>query len=596
MKQLRKDIWDGAGKNWKSLLLFEIVYRSCTAFLVSAGAERLLRLLLREQGYSYLTADNLAEFLTYPQTVLAAAVSALMVFFLMLLEVCALLACFEAGWRKERITVPGMAAAGLCGAAAVVRRRPLRWIWYIAGSAPYLAFPLLLRFFFQVGGGVFTGEGDLRKMLTAALAAAVLFCSAASVRKLSFRVLRPELNGKAGKVSCAVLVQVSVLIVSGLLYLAAAILMTAAVCLAGDPESRVSAVVLYSSRIRSVFGAAAGVSGTVAGLLYAFLQFARTEKPPLAEKTGTMGNAFRKNRYREGWKKDRRRARGTGAVLASRAAVLMAVAAALYLGAGGFFRSGTAQHSVRVTAHRGGARMAPENTVSAIESAIRSRADYAEIDVQETKDGEIVLLHDSSLERVAGIGRRIWELTYAEVSRLDAGSWFDESFQNERIPTLEAAIECCRGKIRLNIEMKYNGHNKKIVEKVVRIIEEQNFEKSCVVTSMNYEYLEKVKKLNPSIATGYTMPVAYGDLSELAAADFFSVSFAYLSAEFVRDAHALGKAVCVWTLNDPADMQQAIEYGADNIITDDPELVRRVFLGGTGEEPSFSELLAYALK
>ena len=132
-------------------------------------------------------------------------------------------------------------------------------------------------------------------------------------------------------VSCAVLVQVSVLIVSGLLYLAAAILMTAAVCLAGDPESRFSAVVLYSSRIRSVFGAAAGVSGTVAGLLYAFLQFARTEKPPLAEKTGTMGNVFRKSRYREGWKKDRRRARGTGAVLASRAAVLMAVAAALYL-------------------------------------------------------------------------------------------------------------------------------------------------------------------------------------------------------------------------------------------------------------------------
>ena len=144
------------------------------------------------------------------------------------------------------------------------------------------------------------------------------------------------------------------------------------------------------------------------------------------------------------------------------------------------------------------------------------------------------LLYTSNLKRVTGLNANIWNLTYDEVSQLDAGIKFHKKFRGEKIPTLNEVIECCKGKIRLNIEIKYNGHNSQIVKKVVKIIEDQGFEDSCVLTSMNYKFLEQAKELNPKITTGYTMSMIYGDLSKLTAADFFSVKYTYLNQGFVR--------------------------------------------------------------
>src|SRR5262249_20771464 len=110
---------------------------------------------------------------------------------------------------------------------------------------------------------------------------------------------------------------------------------------------------------------------------------------------------------------------------------------------------------VEVTAHRGHARAAPENTLSAMRKAIESGADYAEMDVQLTSDGKIVLLHDRDLKRVAGDSRRLDELSYDEVRQLDVGRWFDPAFSGERVPTLAEVINLCRGKIRMNIELKF---------------------------------------------------------------------------------------------------------------------------------------------
>ena len=95
---------------------------------------------------------------------------------------------------------------------------------------------------------------------------------------------------------------------------------------------------------------------------------------------------------------------------------------------------------VEVTAHRGSSSSAPENTLSAIRQAIADQADYAEIDVQETLDGVIVVLHDSDLMRVTGKKLNIWETTFAKARKLDAGSWFSPEFAGEKIPTLEEAI------------------------------------------------------------------------------------------------------------------------------------------------------------
>lgn len=113
---------------------------------------------------------------------------------------------------------------------------------------------------------------------------------------------------------------------------------------------------------------------------------------------------------------------------------------------------------------------------------------------------------------------------------------------------------------------------------------------------MNYKFLEQVKKENPNIRTGYTLRMTYGDLSELTEVDFFSVKHTYITRQFVDEVHRLGKEVYAWTLNYQGDMQRMITLKVDNIITDEPELVRKVLLGETDRNPSFITLLKYAVK
>src|SRR5262249_28320691 len=148
---------------------------------------------------------------------------------------------------------------------------------------------------------------------------------------------------------------------------------------------------------------------------------------------------------------------------------------------------------VRVTAHRGDARAAPENTLSAMRKAIESGADYAEMDVQLTADGEAVLLHDRDLMRVAGVPRRLDEVSFAEVRQLDVGSWFDPAFSGERVPTLAEVIDLCRGRIRLNIELKVFGPDRRLAQKVADVVREQHLESDCLVTSLDYEALVEAR-------------------------------------------------------------------------------------------------------
>lgn len=228
---------------------------------------------------------------------------------------------------------------------------------------------------------------------------------------------------------------------------------------------------------------------------------------------------------------------------------------------------------VKITAHRGNVLYAPENTVAGIETAYRNGAHYAEIDVQQTLDGELVLLHDSSLKRTTGDKRNVWEVSLSEIKELDAGSHFSEAFEGEPIPTLSEAIVASDGKIQLNIEIKINGHEKDIVSMVVEEIEAHGIVDTCVVTSLDYDVLQEVEALNEDIKTGYIMFVALGDLSKLNV-DFYSVEELNVNDKFVTQAHLLGREVHVWTINEADDMTELINLGVDSIITDDELLLK----------------------
>ena len=140
-----------------------------------------------------------------------------------------------------------------------------------------------------------------------------------------------------------------------------------------------------------------------------------------------------------------------------------------------------------VTAHRGYSTAAPENTLPAFQLAIDHHSDRAELDVQMTKDGVVMVTHDTSLRRCTGRNANIYDLTFAQVRELDAGRWFSARYAGTQIPTLEEVLDLCKGKIQLNIEIKPNAATPELEAETVRIIREKGFEKDCVITSQSYE-------------------------------------------------------------------------------------------------------------
>lgn len=238
------------------------------------------------------------------------------------------------------------------------------------------------------------------------------------------------------------------------------------------------------------------------------------------------------------------------------------------------FMDNIVEARAEVTSHRGYSAKAPENTLPAFQAAIDTgETNYAELDVQQTKDGVVVLTHDTNLKRCTGENVNVYDITYEELQKLDAGSHFSKEFKDTRIPTLDEVIKLCKGKIKLNIEIKNNGHSPELEKETVRIIQENNFEKDCVITSLSYESLAKVKEVAPELKTGYILALCVGNYYDLAAADFFSVETTFVTPTMVKEIHQRNKEVHVWTVDEIADAEKMIRMNVDNIITGNPELI-----------------------
>ena len=247
-----------------------------------------------------------------------------------------------------------------------------------------------------------------------------------------------------------------------------------------------------------------------------------------------------------------------------------------------------------VMAHRGSSYDAPENTILAFENAMYAMADYIELDVHETKDGEIVVIHDASLKRTTGVDKKIWNVTYDEIKDLDAGSYFgdEEEFAECRIPTLREVIELTQGKIKLNIEIKLSENEPELVAKVAALIQEYELWDDCYVTSMNYEALKQIKKIDSSIKTGYVLTVAYGSFYNLEYCDAFSINAAYVNKNMVDAIHNRGKQIFVWTVNSESKAEELTAMGVDALITDNPVMGREVVYSKYSN-PLFGNVLNY---
>ena len=231
-------------------------------------------------------------------------------------------------------------------------------------------------------------------------------------------------------------------------------------------------------------------------------------------------------------------------------------------------------HETKVMAHRGASTEAPENTMAAFQKAIDDMADYIELDVQLTNNGEVIVMHDSNAYRTTGVDANIVNMTYKEVKTLDAGSWFSDEYVGENVPSLKEVLELTQGKIKLNIELKPADNGTALAKNTVRLIEKYNMVNDCVITSFSESALKAVKTYNQEIKVGYILSAAYGDFYDMKNVDFFSVNAAFLSKRTIDAIHNSGKRVYAWTVNNKEAIKNLTNKGVDGIITDNPVLAR----------------------
>ncbi|MCR9291437.1 MAG: glycerophosphodiester phosphodiesterase [bacterium] len=251
------------------------------------------------------------------------------------------------------------------------------------------------------------------------------------------------------------------------------------------------------------------------------------------------------------------------------------------------------QDDVEIIAHRGASSVAPENTLAAIRQAIEEEADWVEIDVQETADDEVVVLHDSDFMKLAGNKLKIWNATRDDLQQIDIGSWFAAEFSEERVPSLADVLALCKDKVNVNIELKYYGHDKQLEQRVIEVVESQGMADQVVYMSLKQEGIQKVKAMRPACRVGLLMSVSAGRLADIEA-DFLAVNASFIDFWFIRAAHSQGKDVYAWTVNDPLLMSSMISLGVDGLITDKPGLARQVLKERESLGPATRVLLQMA--
>lgn len=245
----------------------------------------------------------------------------------------------------------------------------------------------------------------------------------------------------------------------------------------------------------------------------------------------------------------------------------------------------------QIMAHRGAAGAAPENTMAAIRRAVADGADWVEIDVQETSDGEVVVIHDSDLMKLAGENLRVSEASLQQLAEIDIGSWFAPEFGGERVPTLADVLAEVKGHSKVIVELKYYGHDQQLEQRVIDLIEQAGMQADTMIMSLKFAGIEKVRELRPDWKTGLLSARAIGHLTRLDV-DFLAVNMAMARPALIRTAHEAGKELYVWTVNDALAMSQMMSLGVDGIITDEPALAREV-LAARAELSSVQRLLLH---
>lgn len=599
MKTLAKETLQIVRQNLRNILLFEFLYRLIVYSAYLRFAKRGLRLALKMAGYSYLTVSNIGRFLIQPWTIVLILLLGSIGIALLMLEAAGLITAYQGSAYGQKLSPLHILWGGLQKVLEEIRRKNVK----LCGVLPVQYFLLNLFLIFRILTHLKPMNFVLLEMLRSpwamgSLAVLGFVCiliaiptmfvfygcmieqksfSDSLVRSLS--LLKHHIFRSAG-----LLVAGNILVIILLVVVYTFSVFVAAVFIVKFTEQNLAIAVLLSvsDQLELLFI-------FLGGILMAVVNFGALS---------VLYYQYGNQRYRQSRWDFSYPAKGSVDRKWIGAALGLIMSLSLFyifdLVYNGSSLANTILIETQITAHRGSSGTAPENTMAAMEAAIAEMADFAEIDVQLTSDGVVVLGHDANLKRVAGLNRSIGSMTWEEVSQIDVGSWFSREYADTRIPTLEEVLAGCKGKINLNVEMKNIGKDSILPEKVVELILAHGMEEQCVITSASQLYLQQVKELAPQLRTGYIISAAYGDFYSSDAVDFISIRSNFVNESLVKSVHVQGKAVHAWTVNSKSEMERLCMLGVDNVITDYPVLAREVIYREGAKETLLEYLkLAY---
>ncbi len=239
------------------------------------------------------------------------------------------------------------------------------------------------------------------------------------------------------------------------------------------------------------------------------------------------------------------------------------------------------KRKIMLAAHRGASGVAPENTLAAIQKALDSPADFIEIDIHQTRDSQLVVMHDATLDRTTTGKGAIAEHTLAEIKQLDAGSWFKPEFKNERVPTLEEVLQLVKGRKKLLIELKKgNAFYPGMENQVIALLRQYRARDWCVLQTFHDEILQQIWQNEYHVPTHKLMvgklpllPVyfdtglRFGSFDKYYRASAINVHRYFASRRFVKMVHNAGFKTFVWTVDEPAEINKLVNRGVDGIMS-----------------------------
>ena len=578
--------------NLSSVILFQIVFRLMLTGIMSPIAYFLLNRSIELSDVKFLTVSNFGKYLRCPFTYIFLLLILVVFALFLILNMSAMIYAMDASFKQEKISPLDMLQSGLSAVARAFHPKNLGILFFVVAVFPITNGLMISKTFVSIKvpefilNYIYARKYLIGTFIALYILTAIFFMMRIfainyySLYKINFR-LSKRMSRNITKRNMTKIIFGVILynaLISLFLLLLGGTLATAIMIVLKKVLSYKKLYFMFDLIIQALFLILYFIFSAFASpLIYAYISSAFYEflgKTNMDDMDEAYREAVKKAEKRAGKKKSKEITKWKNRLVI---VVIIIVGIIMDMSFIQLTKSNRVMlkvaYSTRadVTAHRGDSKNAPENTMAAFEMAVENQADYLEIDVRQTKDGEYIIMHDESLYRTTGIRKKVGEVDYDYIKTLDAGSKFSEKYAGEHIPTLEEVVIFAKeNDITLNIELKPAKTDKNYVEGVVELLNKNDYLYDCVIGSQDYRVLKELKSIDPDIETVYIMGFFYGNIEDMDVVDIFSVKHSCVTPMLVNTIHKEGKEIYVWTVDKETEIKPMLLLDVDNIITNNP--------------------------